>query len=389
MDISSVISAGKDMIYLASCALHGKTPDRDEVVSMDFEGIYKMSKFHSMQSIVYISISKCVEKYGEEIIDTELFAKWKASYQSMMRKLIMLDVEREGICKTVSDHGGWYLCLKGVVLQNYYPILGMRQMTDNDILVDDQSCEAVRDYLSSREYQTLSYGKGCHDVYCKGPVTFEIHRKLFSESVKTKRGSDYYRNVKSMLKKGDKPGEMFFGDEDFYVYFLYHAYKHYATAGCGVRTLMDIYVYLSKNTGLDKKYIDRQTDVLGIKGFADYSRELALAVFSPDSGREFLLSEDLSEFLEDYLTSGTFGTSKKYFEKGVMNFSNDGEINKKAKVKYLLRRLFPGMDYYRRAYPKAARWIIPIPFIWFARILRSFGKAKTLANELDTVNKMK
>ena len=54
-----------------------------------------------------------------------------------MRKALLFDAERKGILDFMEQRGIWYLPLKGVVLKDYYPAVGMRQMSDNDILYDE------------------------------------------------------------------------------------------------------------------------------------------------------------------------------------------------------------------------------------------------------------
>lgn len=387
MEQTEVLSIGRDMLYLVSCALHGGIPEKKYLDKMNFAKVYKMAKFHSMQSIVYICLAKCRKEYGDDLVDAETFAKFSGDYQATMRKLVMFDVEREALCNLISD-GGWYLCLKGVVLQHYYHTLGMRQMTDNDILVDDGSFEKIRDYLVSKGYSVENFGKGCHDTYCRGPMTFEIHRKLFSEMAKTRLGSDYYKNVSKMLINGERKGERLFSDDDFYVYFLYHAYKHYVVAGCGVRTLADIYVYCTGNKRLNWEYINKQLDLLAISGYEKHSKRLAFALFDPDVTPDTEIDTDLQEMLLYYVTSGTFGTTSKLIENNVADVANGNELTNAVKIRYLLGRVFPPMSYYRESYPKLARWIIPIPFLWVKRLLRGFGKSKTIAEEVNKVKDM-
>ena len=387
MEQTEVLSIGRDMLYLVSCALHGRIPEKKYLDKMNFAKVYKMAKFHSMQSIVYICLTKCRKEYGDDLVDAETFAKFSGDYQATLRKLVMFDVEREALCNLISD-GGWYLCLKGVVLQHYYPTLGMRQMTDNDILVDEGSFEKIRDYLVSKGYSVESFGKGCHDTYFKGPMNFEIHRKLFSTAAKTRIGSDYYKNVSQRLIKGEKKGERLFSDDDFYVYFLYHAYKHYAMAGCGVRTLADIYVYCTGNKNLNREYINKQLDLLAISGYEKYSKRLAFALFDPETTPDTRLDDDLQEMLLYYLTSGTFGTTTKLLENNVADVAEGRELTNSVKIKYFLSRLFPPISYYRESYPKLARWIIPIPFLWVKRLFRGFRKRKTIAEEVNKVKDM-
>lgn len=325
MEKQETLRLGRDMIYLAACALHGRLPEKKFFDKMDLAMVYKMAKFHSMQSIVYICLANCRKEYGEDCVPSAVFAKFNADYQATLKKIVMFDVEREALCSFIGERG-WYLCLKGVVLQNYYPTLGMRQMADNDILVDARICPDIRDFLVKRGFKVESFGKGCHDTYLRLPLNFEIHRKLFSEAAKTRHGFDYYKNVKDRLLPGQRRGELIFSDDDFYVYFMFHAYKHFVTAGCGVRTLMDIFVYRTKNERLKSSYIEKQLRSLSIDGYEAASRALAFEIFSPEHDPETELSSDMEELLTYYVTSGTFGTNVKLFENMAHDVTEAGRL---------------------------------------------------------------
>lgn len=385
MTKETAIKAGKDMIYLASCALHGRIPEQSELAEMNLKQVYSMAKFHSLQSIVYICLAKCVKEYGKEVVSDEVYHRFAADYQLTMKRLVMFDMEREAFLDFLGQRG-WYLCLKGVVLQRYYPTLGMRQMADNDILVDESLCPEIKEYFTSRGYEAEGYGTGCHDSYLRGMLNFEIHRKLFMEAARTRRGADYYGDVKSMLTPGERPGEMLFNDEDFYVYFLYHAYKHYAEGGCGVRTLMDIFVYRRKNTNLDEKYIKKQLDTLGISAYADGSYELAMRIFSPEARPTDILEPKLSEMLEYYITSGTFGTQQHAVENNVSEIAGGEKVTFITKLKYLWRRLFPDMSYYNLSGMRLPRKIFTVVKIWFSRLFRGIKNHKTHTSEVKHLN---
>ena len=385
MTKETAIKAGKDMIYLASCALHGRIPEQSELAEMNLKQVYSMAKFHSLQSIVYICLAKCVKEYGKEVVSDEVYHRFAADYQLIMKRLVMFDIEREAFLDFLGQRG-WYLCLKGVVLQRYYPSLGMRQMADNDILVDESLCSEIKEYFTSRGYEAEGYGTGCHDSYLRGMLNFEIHRKLFMEAARTRRGADYYGDVKSMLTPGERPGEMLFNDEDFYVYFLYHAYKHYAEGGCGVRTLMDIFVYRTKNTNLDEKYIKKQLDTLGISAYADGSYELAMRIFSPEARPTDILEPKMAEMLEYYITSGTFGTQQRMVENNISEISGGEKVTFITKLKYLWKRLFPDISYYNLSGMKLPRKIFTVVKIWFSRLFRGIKNRKSHENEVKHLN---
>lgn len=64
----------------------------------------------------------------------------------------------------------------------------------------------------------------------------------------TKVGIIIFDNVFDKLtKKSENSLEYVFKEEDFYIYFMVHTYKHLAGGGMGLRTILDVYLYLIKN----------------------------------------------------------------------------------------------------------------------------------------------
>ena len=392
MNIERVYKIGVDTMYLAVCALHNRVPEKSKLLDMDINGVYKMAKRHSMQAIVYLGYKMGLDNYSDLDFDLELLKKWEKAYKLSLHKLVMFDVEREALCNFLKENNIWYCCLKGVVLQNYYPILGMRQMADNDILVDTKGCAKIRNFMISHGYEVEHYGSGCHDVYIKGALDFEIHRKLFPEGTKTYNGSDYYRNVKNMLVKKDDSCELHFTDEEFYVYYICHAYKHFSGGGCGIRTLLDIFVYINNMSGkLDMDAVKKSLGSLGIERYEENSRSLAFELVSKESldseDYGYNLSDEYRSLLEYYITSGTYGTVERSINNSLSLMSNGNDIDDGVKVKYFFRRIFPDMDYYRNAYPRLSKIYPIIPILWLMRLFRGIGKSKKYVQEVKQVNK--
>ena len=73
--------------------------------------------------------------------------------------------------------------LKGVILKELYPKIGMRQMSDNDILFDETYRKDVVRFMKNKGYH-LKSGINAHcDEWVKEPVyNFEMHLNLFVES---------------------------------------------------------------------------------------------------------------------------------------------------------------------------------------------------------------
>ena len=48
----------------------------------------------------------------------------------------------------------------------------------------------------------------------------------------------------------DNPYWYVMEDSDFFAFILRHAKKHYTHGGCGIRAILDIFLYMRKNTEL-------------------------------------------------------------------------------------------------------------------------------------------
>ena len=364
-----------DMIYLASFGINSKCkPDekcleRYRANEQNRKELFRMSAKHFIDALVGTTLKRAgvvLPKY------------WEERMVKAVRKVLLFDVERKKLCAWMDRERIWYLPLKGIILKEYYPSIGMRQMSDNDILFDADAWERVEKHMLSEGYETESVGNGNHDVYQKAPVyNFEMHRSLYGKG-HDERWVEYYSDIKDCLipdRADDRCYGYHMSDEDFYIYITSHAYKHYSGSGTGLRTLLDFYAYLNaKEDSLDFDYIRTACKKLGIDDFEQHNRILCRKVFAPqqtynqDSFEQSLSADEL-EMLQYYLSSGVYGT----FERMVANRMEkqtkaDGKKNL-SKLNYYRHRVFPGMELYEN-YPLLVKHRFLIPAYWFYRIVR-------------------
>ena len=339
------------MAYLAACAADGRTPDPVRTAGMDPDALYRAAERHLLTGITAMAL----ESAG---VRTPAFTQGRGK---AIRKVAALDVERAAVLGKLEEAGIWYLPLKGAVLKTLYPALGMRQMSDNDILIDAERADDAARVMESLGF-AHSHGGQVHDVWFKPPVcSFELHRTLFAPQ-RNPLLYDYYRDVKSRLipMEGKRFGFRF-TDEDFYVYMIAHEYKHYTGGGTGLRSLVDTYVYCRRKAdALDWAYIGQEIEKLGITDFEAQNRSLALHLF----GGEPLTVQD-REMLDYILTSGTYGTTEQRVANGVKRCGG----GLRGKLRYVLRRLFPSMQTLLTVYPFFARHRYLIPFLPIYRFI--------------------
>lgn len=366
---------GYDMLYLSVCALMEEKPDMEYIAQIDYDKLFQMCQFHSLTSLVCMSL----ESVG---ISNSKFIEAKSK---AIRKNILLDAEMKRICNFLEQNRIWHMPLKGSVLKELYPKIGMRQMADIDILYDRSFQDSVLHFMKKSGYTAESIGKCHHDTYMKPPVyNFEMHTSLIGKTA-NEQFYNYYLDIKKQLvKDAEKNYAYHFTDEDFYVYMTVHEYKHYSNRGTGLRSLLDRFLLCEKKgKSLNWNYIAQQTDILGISEFERQSRELCLKIFN--DCRCEALSDREKDMLEFYLFSGTYGTQKNLVEKRIKVFKE--QTGSFSKFRYIWNRIFPPLDFYKKYFPFFYRNKLLLPIGWVFRSVRGlFFKRKSIKIELEHIN---
>lgn len=357
------------LIYLMACSLQGTEPEGAPLANIDLEALLRLAKAHSVSAMVCMALEQ-TDAFQHAAETTRL--KWFEAKNKAIRKNMLLDAERKAILHELEIQGIWYMPLKGSILKDWYPKPGMREMADNDILFDPSGREQVREIFQNRGYKTVSFGKLNHDEYEKPPIyNFEMHVSLFHGMYKEL--TEQYENVKERLLPVNGTAYQFaFTPEDFYVFALAHAHKHYSHSGTGVRTLADIYV-MERHLGdiMDRDEVEQKLTQLGIAEYEQHSRVLAEKLFSAVRPlAEIELTEDEKEMLLYYCDATTYGTVGNSVNNRLHELQENSEdITLWTKLKYCGVRLFPGREFCKLYYPFVYRHPWTLPFFWVWRIV--------------------
>lgn len=384
--MSTMTKTSKHLLYLMACALQGVSAREEVLADADLKQLLIMARKHSVASMVCMALEKTVIFANA---DETTKKQWIDAKNKAIRKNMLLDAERKTISHELETQGIWYMPLKGSILKDWYPKPGMREMADNDILFDPSGREQVREIFQNRGYKTVSFRKGNHDVYEKAPIyNFEMHVSLFDGTYKEL--TEQYENVKERLLPVDGTAYQFaFTPEDFYVFVLAHAHKHYSHSGTGIRTLADIYV-MDRHLGgiMDRDEVEQKLTQLGIAEYEQHSRVLAEKLFSAVRPlAETELTEDEKEMLLYYCDATTYGTVDNRVNNRLHELQENSEnIKLWTKVKYCCVRLFPGREFCKFAYPFVYKHPWTLPFFWVWRIVyRSIASKKNVQQELKAL----
>lgn len=213
-----------------------------------------------------------------------------------------------------------YMPLKGYYMKRLYPSPLLRSSCDLDVLFPPERTAEVKRILAELGFNLVSAGDN-HMMHSRGNVTVEMHYFLGEVPA----CPDYYKNVFSKLVHVN--GELYkFTDEDFYIFMIAHICKHFKSGGTGIRSVMDIYVYLTKKTELDIAYIDDELKKLKLSVFEEKMRRLAFCWFGGQT------AEGLEKAENFILGSGVYGTTENATASGTAQMGKKG---------FFLRRTFP------------------------------------------------
>lgn len=369
------------LIHLLDCGLKGKKPE-EKPEGISFEQIFDLACKHSVANLAYYGIEK-LERQPEET----LCKQWKEVRDKAIVKGITQLYERDLIVERLTAAGIDICPLKGCLLKEMYPQQDMRTMSDLDILMEPGKAEAVENILKSLGYKMkLEYHSG-HDVYNKEPVMdVEMHHVLMDLEAVEETYLKYYENPWKCLKADKENPHLYrMNWDDYYVYLIAHLAKHCQLGGTGIRSIMDIHVFLQcHGTDLNQDYLKEELQKMGLLELKQRCESLAEVWFG--AGEPKKAFEELTEYI---VRSGTYGNTQRtvmhMVEKGV---TESGD----SRLRYLLHRLFPSKEKMQRKYRSLKKYPFLLPLCWGLRLIRCLTdtkKRKRLKVELKVAKQSK
>jgi len=376
-----------DLINVINLGIYGNIAGHttDIIDDIDLEQLYLEAKRHNIQSYIYY----CLRPFADHIksINIDIWIKFEDANRQAIRKNMLLDAERSEIIKFFEANNIWYMPLKGIILQDYYPEYGTRQMADNDILVDVNYRNDIYRFMKNRGYSPEGCFRGYHDTYLKKPLyNFELHNSLVD-----KEHTMIYKYFNSIIITRDFlntcSNQKKMSETDMYLYLISHAYIHNKYSGIGFKILIDIYYFINHfKDSVDWKGVIENGNRLGIDGFEQNIRSIVTFIFdnkllSQNSIHNLKVEE--YNLLLDMYNDGVYGKYEKKLKHGMrlarLDECDHSVINK---MRYIRFRLFPDYDYLSKSYPCVAdnKWMVP--FCWIKRFYLILKRVDRLKAEL-------
>ena len=226
----------------------------------------------------------------------------------------------------------------------------MRTSCDVDILVRSNGCERSIELLKNQLSYNQIQSNSLHDFVLNSPsgVHVELHHTLIEDEV-LPEANKILGNVweSSKLKAGfnykyELSGEMFL------YYHIVHMVKHFLSGGCGIRSMIDLWL-ISKNISFDDNILRYMLEKSKLIKFYDKAFDLTDVWFE---NKEYSKVDIL---FENYIVDGsTFGT----YSNSAAILAGQGE----SKTVSFLRTMFLSFDNLTVLYPNLKKRPYLYPF---------------------------
>ena len=364
-----------DLLFLCGCAVSGTVPGARELAAINLHEVWDLAEQQSMQGCVAVALFEAHEHGNLQNAASDELSAWQRALSSYARRAMLLDAERDRIFSWLDEHKIRHAQLKGSLMKDLYPRLGMRYMADNDFWFDARHAKELRAFMESYGYHCNEFGTGAHDAYVKAPLyNFEPHRTLFDSATNRKWHKYFDSAVAHAPTVKGTACEVRLTLEDFYLHHVCHAAKHLWGSGTGVRVLVDEWVLLQRlGDQLDRTRLDAKLKSLDVAGLDEQLRRVAHTLFTASAPlrTEDLPSED-RHLLEVMSVSGTYGTSHQHVVNNINQLKAETGKIKHLSARYILNRLFPSTETLATWFPILRRFPWMYPAVWLFRLVR-FG----------------
>jgi hypothetical protein len=344
---------------------------------IDEHAFYVMVIENGLTGLVYSALNhECISKQLHDKLTNSFYGYVARDAKQLEAISLLNDILNE----SQIDH----IFLKGSTLKKLYPETYMRAMGDIDLLIREIDLKRVHEVLKKHQIKTLSLSKQ-HDVFeFPNKIIFEVHPTLYKEfnSKYTKLFEDEWRFAKLIDKHLYD-----FTHEFEVIYLTYHLAKHMDSSGIGIRSILDIGIYLNVyETKIDEKllkeYLNTANMTLFYQNMIQLNKKYFQFTYDYSIHDGFEMEEDTFEKMTAYLIqSGIHGTGKKFnmFTSRIATT----ELRKQSRFKFVLRLFFPNFESMVGMYPFISKAKILIVFAWMLRLFKlTFKKTKSSIQKL-------
>ena len=325
---------------------------------MDWKRMRSLAFYHHLEGFLYYAMR------GRNDVDESIKAECKKKQMVFVAQQLGQDAAAKAIYEALAKAGIRYMPLKAIWFRPLYPTPDLRFSCDIDFYFDSSHAKGVHSLLVAQGF--VKEREDVHNyVYTKGILTVEPHFAIADGD----KEAAYFGDVWTRATTQD--GTLYtFSDEDCYIYHLLHTYKHMLHGGAGVRSVIDTWLWNKNKPQMNQAYLEAEYEKLGIAKFAKAIERLSRVWFDGEAG-----DEDMTCLETFVLQGGVYGTETQWAHMGYVE-GNDPASLRRAKRRYLWKRMFPTYRDLCISYPVVKKWPILVPFVWVHRIIKALFTSK-------------
>jgi hypothetical protein len=276
-----------------------------------------------------------------------------------------LDQIKEAFAKNAID----YTILKGAALKDIYPSSDFRQSSDIDIFIKYRDTHKAKAIMEQLGFENLSFGNDdATDNYRADKFSYiELHKKLIPQRYKW--AEECNKITDRLICNGNH--EYVMSDEDFYIFMIAHIAKHLSWGGIGIRSILDIWVYLKSRENLNWDFINETLKKCELTLLHSKLIDLVDYWFNGKT------PENDTRVLAEYIASSGWNgmeVHRKAFDVSALDAVNHSGIY--VKIKAFLKIAFVGIDILKERYPILEKCPILLPLCWIHRGLAVIFKRR-------------
>ena len=352
-------------------------------IRLDYSKLYELSNQHQISALIFNQI------YSFDDFPVEIKQIWKRDAIKINAFQTRKTMKILHLCKQFSKQNLRVLIVKGLICRALYPQPDNRQSNDEDLYVQKEEYEAVKDILLKNNFTVISESNDVTTfIDPVSGLSIELHTALFS--LESKAYGNYQRYFDQAFDKcivHSIDGVEVYSLEytQHLLFLILHFVKHFFHGGVGIRQVVDIVMY-SEAYG-DKVNWDRLYDIL--KDLNIYVLITSLFAMAHDRLEfdytkirvpEGIDKSDYQDLFDDIMDAGIFGQSSSeriHSATITLNTISDGKTS-------VLKSIFPSLKEMQGKYKYLNKYPVLLPFAYISRIV-NYKKNNSSKNSQRTI----
>ncbi len=307
-------------------------------LSLDFDRfktVFKLAVKHDLGHLVY----HVVEQAGAlptpaDDSERAFMEKAAASVEMAQYRYVKLEAELAHIIAVFEREEIPYIPLKGAVLRVLYPEPWMRTSCDIDVLVHEEDLDRAADALVAEGFTTDGV-RDYHDMslFCDG-VHLELHHNILERvpQMDAVLATVWEHTVSKGCYHLEKPAFFLF-------HHIAHMAYHFLGGGCGVRTVMDLWLLL-KHSNCSATEVLSFCERGGLSTFAEQMCALTDVWFG--DGEHTDITRGAEQFI---LYGGAYGSHAQGSASEAARYGTAVAVWRKVWMPYTdLKRVYPQVE---------------------------------------------